>query len=248
MFLLIELICKRLAFNDIYNKMIGIYKITNPKGKIYIGQSTNIKIRTNFYKTYNCKKQPKLLNSLKKYGWEQHTFEILERCILEKLDEKEIYWGLLFNVLGENGLNLRLGKGRGACSKETKQKMKNSRLGKKDSEETKNKKSQALKGKPKPEGFGYNHSQALKGKPKPEGFGNIISKAKLGIPLPKGTGVKIGKTKEKSVIQFDKIGNIINIFDSAKKAAIYIGVHEVNMRLHLGGKYKTCKKFIFKYK
>jgi len=46
----------------------------------------------------------------------------------------------------------------------------------------------------------------------------------------------------------NKEGNIINNFDSAKKASEYIGVHEVNMRLHLGGKYKTCKKFIFKYK
>ena len=79
-------------------------------------------------------------------------------------------------------------------------------------------------------------------------LGDIISKAKLGIPLPLGTGEKIGKTKEKPVIQFDKEGNIINNFDSAKKAAIFIGVHEINMRLHLGGKYKTCKGFIFKYK
>jgi group I intron endonuclease len=227
--------------------MIGIYKITNPSGKIYIGQSTKIKTRTNFYKTYNCKKQPKLLNSLKKYGWEQHIFEMIEECSIEQLNEREIYWGIFFNVLGKNGLNLRLGKGRGACSEETKQKMRNSHLGKKDSEETKNKKSQALKGKSKPNGFGENHSQALKGKSKPNGFGEKLSKTKTGKPLPLGTGEKIGKTKEKSVIQFDKIGNIINIFNSAKKAAIYIGVHDVNMRLHLGGKYKTCKGFIFKY-
>jgi hypothetical protein len=85
-------------------------------------------------------------------------------------------------------------------------------------------------------------------KPKPLGFGEKLSKIKTGIPLPLGTGDKIGKTKEKSVIQFNREGNIINNFDSAKKAAEYICVHEVNMRLHLGGKYKTCKKFIFKYK
>lgn len=85
-------------------------------------------------------------------------------------------------------------------------------------------------------------------KPKPLGFGEKLSKIKTGISLPLGTGDKIGKTKEKPVIQFNKEGNIINNFDSAKKAAEYIGVHEVNMRLHLGGKYKTCKKFIFKYK
>jgi group I intron endonuclease len=227
--------------------MIGIYKITNPKGKAYIGQSTKIEIRTNFYKTYNCKKQPKLLNSLKKYGWEQHIFEIIEECSLEQLNEREIYWGSHYGVLGKSGLNLRLGNGRGACSDETKQKMSKSHLGKKDSEETKKKKSQILKGKPKPEGFGENHSKLLKGKSKPEGFGEKLSKAKIGVPLPLGTGEKIGKTKEKPVSQFDKEGNILNMFDSAKKAAKYIGVHEINMRLHLGGKYKTCRGFIFKY-
>lgn len=102
---------------------------------------------------------------------------------------------------------------------------------------------------------GYKLSQETKekigkanSKPKPEGFGEKLSKVKTGKPLPPGTGEKIGKTKEKPVIQFDKTYNIINVFDSAKKAAIYVGVHEINMRLHLGGKYKTCKGFIFKYK
>ena len=85
-------------------------------------------------------------------------------------------------------------------------------------------------------------------KPKPKNFGKKLSKIKLGKPLPPGTGEKIGKTKQKPVFQFDKEGNIINNFDSAKHASIYIGVHEINMRLHLGGKYKTCKGFIFKYK
>lgn len=228
--------------------MVGIYKITNPKGKIYIGQSINVKIRNNFYKTNNCKNQPKLYNSFQKYGWEQHVFEIIEECNLDQLNEKEIYWGLYYDVLGEKGLNLRLGNGRGLVSEETKQKQRKAKLGKKLSKEHCDKISNALKNKPKPQGFGENHSEKLKGTPKPQGFGEKISKAKIGIPLVPGTGDKIAKTKEKPVIQFDQDNNIINNFDSAKKAAEYIGVHEVNMRLHLGGKYKKCKGYIFKYK
>jgi group I intron endonuclease len=228
--------------------MIGIYKITNPKGKIYIGQSINIKIRNNFYKTNNCKNQPKLYNSIQKHNWEQHTFEIMEECNLEQLNEREIHWGLYYNVLGENGLNLRLGNGKGACSEETKQKQRHAKLGTKQTPQTIKKRIDKIKGIPKPEGFGANHSKLLKGIPKPEGFGDKISKAKTGVPLPIGTGEKIAKTKEKPVIQFDKNNSIINYFDSAKKAAEYIKVHEVNMRLHLGGKYKTCKGYIFKYK
>ena len=104
--------------------MIGIYKITNPKGKVYIGQSINIHNRKKNYELFNCHQQPKIYNSLKKYGWEQHIFEVIEECSLEQLNEREMYWGRYYNVLGNNGLNLKLGNGRGSCSEETKQKMK----------------------------------------------------------------------------------------------------------------------------
>ena len=227
--------------------MIGIYKITNPKGKIYIGQSINIEQRWDyFYKTLNCKSQIKLYNSLLKYGWENHIKEIIEECNLEELNIKEIFWGEEFDVL-KNGLNLRLGNGRGACSEETKQKQRHAKLGTKQTNQTIKKRIDKIKGIPKPEGFGENHSKLLKGKPKPEGFGEKISKAKTGVPLPLGTGDKISKAKGKPVTQFNKDNNKINSFNSAKEAAEYIGVHEVNMRLHLGGKYKTCKGYIFKY-
>ena len=35
--------------------MIGIYKITNPSGKIYIGQSINIENRKKIYSKSICK-------------------------------------------------------------------------------------------------------------------------------------------------------------------------------------------------
>jgi hypothetical protein len=103
--------------------MIGIYKITSPTGKIYIGQSTNIENRKYYYSSVKCDKQHKLYNSLQKHGWEQHIFEIIEECSLDQLNEKEIYWGLYYDVLGENGLNLRLGDANGLCSEETKKKI-----------------------------------------------------------------------------------------------------------------------------
>jgi group I intron endonuclease len=123
-------------------KEIGIYKITNPKGKIYIGQTTNIKKRFNSYKKLylNANQQPKIYRSLKKYGSKNHIFEIIEKCTLEQLNEREIFWGLKFNVLNsKTGLNLKLGNGRGFCSEETKQKMSKSHLGKIISKEHKEK-------------------------------------------------------------------------------------------------------------
>lgn len=111
--------------HHIYNKqtyMVGIYKIINPKGKIYIGQSVDIEKRKYYYQTLHCKKQIMLYNSIKRYGWETHKFEIIEECFIENLDERENYWGGYYNTL-EEGLNLRLGKGRGTCSNKVKEKI-----------------------------------------------------------------------------------------------------------------------------
>jgi group I intron endonuclease len=72
--------------------MIGIYKITNPDGEIYIGQSLDINRRFKHYVDFKCSKQPLIYASLKKYGWFNHVFEIIEECIDKQLDEREEYW------------------------------------------------------------------------------------------------------------------------------------------------------------
>lgn len=82
---------------------IGIYKITNPKGKNYIGSTIDLKRREKEYKNLKCKNQTLIYNSLKKYGWENHTFEIVEECDLEQLNEKEIYWTIYYNAFSESG-------------------------------------------------------------------------------------------------------------------------------------------------
>jgi group I intron endonuclease len=99
--------------------MIGIYKITNPTGKIYIGQSTNIEKRWKSYIKLYCISQIKLYNSLKKYGPENHIFEILEICDENQLLERETYYKNIYKVLEISSLCCRIdGKG-GRNSKET---------------------------------------------------------------------------------------------------------------------------------
>ena len=86
----------------------GIYKITSPSGKIYIGQSININLRFTQYKNINStKKQLGLHNSFLKYGITNHTFEIIEECIIDLLNERERYWQEYYKVL-KSGLNLCL--------------------------------------------------------------------------------------------------------------------------------------------
>jgi group I intron endonuclease len=113
--------------------MVGIYKIISPTNKVYIGQSTNIYKRWEQYQKYpsSYKGQRRLFNSMQKYGAINHIFEIVEECSIELLDEKEIYWGLLLDVLKIKGLNCKLGNGKGIVSEETKLLMSTQSKGKK---------------------------------------------------------------------------------------------------------------------
>lgn len=112
--------------------MIGIYKITNPNGKVYIGQTINIENRWNEYKSLsNSKSQIKIHNSLKKYGYKNHIFEIIEECDEKELNDRERYWQDYYNVIGKQGLNCRLTKTNdksGSLSIETKLKLSNSHI------------------------------------------------------------------------------------------------------------------------
>ena len=86
--------------------MIGIYKITNPKGRIYIRQSRDIEYRFSTYKKVRQRltQQPKLYNSIKKYGVDAHKFEVVTECNEDELNILERYYQELFNCVKE-GLN-----------------------------------------------------------------------------------------------------------------------------------------------
>jgi group I intron endonuclease len=106
--------------------IIGIYKIINPNGKVYIGQSINIKKRFLNYKKFNCIKQPKLHRSFVKYGADKHCFSILEECLIEELNIKERFYQLLYNSTNRDGLNCILtneNDSNGMHCEETKAKM-----------------------------------------------------------------------------------------------------------------------------
>lgn len=106
--------------------MIGIYKITSPSNRVYIGQSVDIKSRWKSYKCKNCKSQPKLYRSFKKYGVDKHKFEVIHYCEIEELNELERYYQDFYDCIGRNGLNCMLTKSKLAprvVSEETKRKV-----------------------------------------------------------------------------------------------------------------------------
>lgn len=209
------------------NVIVGIYKITSPSGKVYIGQSVNVYKRWYSYNNLiKCKRnsiQPKVKNSFLKYGKENHIFEIIEECLLIDLDKCEILHKQEFiNIFGwEKALFCDIfDKGGGPKSKEHREKIGDS-----------------LRNKPKPLGFGK----------KPEGYGDKVSKSNIGVPKPKPEGFgeklsKINKGKKRSeetklnislslmgnsfrsklVLQYDLEDNFIREWNSMKEAKDYI--------------------------
>ena len=91
--------------------MIGVYKITSPKGLVYIGSSKDVDTRWKWYKKLRCNSQTKLCNSLIKYGVDNHIFEVIEECDIEILLERELFYGTFYECLDKKiGLNCRLPK------------------------------------------------------------------------------------------------------------------------------------------
>lgn len=175
--------------------MIGIYKITNPEGKAYIGLSKDIKKRFQNHKALQFKGNNKFRESLIKYGWNSHFCEILEEIDISNLNrnegnallrKQERYWidklNTFYNGLNENGG----GSGCGSHTPESKQKI-----------------SKALKNKPKPSDFGtkrkkWQHTDEFK------------NKIKAAPRCP--------------ILMFDLEDNFIKEFPTQQSAAEYLGV------------------------
>ena len=95
--------------------MVGIYKIQNlVNGKVYIGQSRNIKRRWTAHRnnSYNPKASGYntfLYRAIRKYGLDNFSFEIIEECKPSQLNERENYWIRFYQSNNEEkGYNLKL--------------------------------------------------------------------------------------------------------------------------------------------
>lgn len=87
--------------------MIGIYKITNKiNGKSYIGQSKHTRRR--WREHINGLENSVISNAIKKHGKENFTFEILELCSIDELNDREIYYIDKFGTYGK-GYNITTG-------------------------------------------------------------------------------------------------------------------------------------------
>lgn len=219
--------------------MIGIYKITSPSNRIYIGQSINIEKRFIGYKRMYVKnnKQTKLHRSFLKYNVKNHVFEIIEECDIILLNERERYFQDYYNVL-VNGLNCNLTKTNdksGKASKETLLKMSKASLGntnflgKKHTEETKKLLSLSHLGK--------KHSDEVN---KSKGRKGRVSNMKGLFSENNPRSIKI--------IQLDLNGNFLREWNCLMDVKRELGFHIGNISSCLKGNLKTYKKFKWEYK
>jgi len=199
--------------------MIGIYKITNPSGKVYIGQSIDIEKRFKGYKSEKCTaytNQIRLKNSMLKHGWENHIFEVVCECEIGDLNKLERKYQDEYNVVGPQGLNCLLTKTDELphiFSLESRKKMgrrgkDHHYFGKKFSPEFVAEMSRVRKGKPSGR-EGTKHTEATK-KLMSEAAKKRIASEETRAKISKGlTGTHLKKcyliSKEGTIIHFDGI-------------------------------------------
>lgn len=164
--------------------MTGIYIIKNKtNNKVYIGQALNIKNRWKKHinilsknKYIDKKQKPTHLQAAwNKDGEENFTFDILEECSKEELDDKEKYWIAYYKSNNRDyGYNKTDGGSNGMPTEESRIKM-----------------SEAAVGKPKSE----EHKQNMR-KPKSEEHRRNIGKGKQGIPISEEAKQKISNANK----------------------------------------------------
>lgn len=222
--------------------MIGIYKITSPSKKIYIGQSIDIERRFETYKKLHCKKQPKLYRSFLKYGVEKHNFEVLEECIKKELNLKEQYYQFLFNCIGKSGLNCIITSSEnisGNLSNETKEKISKSLKGqKRPYMNMEYKKTKEWKEKMSKSMLGKKHSKVTKEKMSKSLLGN-----KRGINKKMSDKEKLNLKNCFSKIILDTQTGVF--YTGTKEASIYNNIPQSTLKSKLNGSLKNNTNLIY---
>lgn len=212
-----------------------IYKITNPKGKIYVGKTYDLRKRINAHKSslkYN--KNLKLHNSLRKYGWDTHVLEVIEECEDELMDEREMFWITELKTYcydHPDGLNMTKG-GEGQRSTW----MHKTELRKYFSEKYKGENGTF---------YGRKHTDEAK---RIIGEKASLRNKERGITVPKW-GAEKGRLKcIKPVVVYNTNGDLVREFESITDAELFLGLKKGNIQSSINRKSWYNGKYFFMYK
>ena len=76
-------------------KSWNIYKMTSPADRVYVGLTSDVvKRKSNYRRTLDCSSQPMISNSIIKYGFDSHNFEVIDtfQGNLSEAFSKEMFW------------------------------------------------------------------------------------------------------------------------------------------------------------
>lgn len=214
-----------------------IYKITNPKGKIYIGKSKNLKVRLRRYRMTTLKPDTVIHKSVVKYGWDNHIVEILETLENNLLNEREVFWIAelktnLYLYPKGNGMNLTQGSDGG-----------NPMIWMNDKEKL-------CKAVEKRTGinscrYGIKLSQEMKER---IAKGVSISNIKTGRIVPKWGAEKSYSKSRKPVICYDINGDFIGEYISTNHAAKELKIRRREIGIVANGGQTQCHGVLVKFK
>lgn len=211
----------------------GIYKITSPTGKVYIGQSWDLMRRQYQYEKLAIKSQRKLYSSLLKHGWPAHTFEVLmnvsENVTQQMFDQIEQAYIDYYRNNGYELLNLREGGSHGKMSEESKEKRSKTQIGR--------------SGVLAP-AFGTKRTDEFKQKMSEVRKGRKVAPDVLKKRRTKG----VYNNMARAVLQYDTGGNFIKEYSFIGEAAACTNTHTPNISKCCSGKRKTTGGFVWKYK
>jgi len=179
----------------------GIYKITSPTNRVYIGKSYDVHKRIRGYKRKCKETQVRLFRSFAKHGAENHIFKIIEYCDISELNKRERYWQEHFDVLSNKGLNCLLNKTEdqpqilSKCSEFKRSEFLKKERSKQHCENL----SKALKGIKRTDEMKVNMRAVWKKKIE-DGYKPPIKKFKKRAPLSESTRLKIGKANTGRIV------------------------------------------------
>lgn len=231
----------------------GIYILTSPSGKKYIGQSVNLQRRKcAFFRFGVSYGGQKIDCARKKYNHKSlWDYKVLEYCSINELDERERHYISLYDTIN-NGYNCESGGNKNKeISEETRKKMSDVRIGKTLSIETKKKMSDsAVKGE-KHKWYGVHKY----GKDSPH-YGHkandeTIAKLRashIGKVQTKETIKKRVEKLKKPIIQYTKEGAFVMEWDSIKSASEELNIGNTLITKCCKHITKSAGGYIWKYK
>jgi group I intron endonuclease len=216
-------------------KIVGIYKITSPNGRVYIGQSVNVLKRFRQYKRLDCKSQTRVYRSFLKHGVNKHSFQILCECSEDELNNLESYYVELYQSFNtEHGMNLKSGgSAAGKHSDETKRKISIGNKGKKRSKEQIKWNRERQLGA-KSHVYGKKHTDEHRRK---------VSMALKGHSVSDQARMKISEARKKPINQFSLDGVFIKTYESTLSAARDLNANPLAITACLNGRSKTSCGF-----